>query len=761
MVPDAPSSRWSPRGLVLASAGIWAAAVLANYAWRHWPAMSVGLDGLSIWSRAEVHPVYVLRQLPAHLKALSAAALFLIAASWAGRGAGAWFAARHAALRATLGLGFGSLTFLGFGLAGLFTFPVMAAVLLAVAAASRVLSPLPCRAVPRAPSSRVPLCRGWVAAVSVALAAAAAGANLLGALAPETGYDSLIQHLADPRAYLAAHRVSWNDLSFLAQHPAGLEMLYAWVLPLGGDGAAKVLHWACGILAAWTMREWMGTRIARNDALTLASVFYLIPFVGILSARAYVDLGLLAYASAALMAPWGGALQGALVGFAVGTKYLGGFLLIGWMAALLVSGRRRGALLFLAAACLAGGAWGVRNWLDTGNPVHPFGHGLMGGPGWDAHSASEYSLELASYGRLPGPEAAPAAPWLVFVRDMGALDDGSLGPLVLAVLPAALVAGTGAAPGVRTLGWLNVFLWLLFAFSPRQVRYALMLMPTTVAWLALRGREWGEKRGATGSAWFPVFARLVPAVLLVQWLVSFSALYRWVNPWFVVTGSVAPKQYLAHILEPRDKVTGMSLYMAEAGRLASLGPVKGKTYIVGDAKAYYLPGRWAVNAIFSPPLLAVLVRSSRDVPELSRRFRQRGIDRVLYSVGGSIHIEYTHHMFHWNDRELAVLERFWGSMLKLIDRLDSVDGDPFFLLYEVRAGNHGWPPYLPGVDTRIAGVEERAMKGDPVGSRREAEALLRDYPSSGYLKARMRTAVRYAHRGKGGAGELENPARPH
>jgi hypothetical protein len=579
-----------------------------------------------------------------------------------------------------------------------------------------------------------------VSGASLALTALAAAVNMLGALSPETGYDSLIQHLHDPRAYLEARKVSWNDLSFLSQHPAGLEMLYAGVIPFGGDAGAKLVHWAFGLASARALWEWLRGRMGRRDATVIACSLYLVPFVGVLSARAYVDLGLMAYASAALLAPWGSPLQGAFIGLAIGSKYLGGFLLVGWVAGLALTGRFRAAALVAVAASALAGPWGARNWLDTGNPVHPFAHSILGGPGWDAHSASEYSRELSSYGQLPGPEAVPATPWLVFVRDLGALDDGSLGPLFLALLPAAVIFGAGVGRG--TLAWVNIVTWLLFVVSPRQVRYALALMPTSLAWLGSRCRDWG----AAGNPGLRPLARLVPALLLVQWLVSFSALYRWVNPWFVVTGAVPRKQYLFHILEPRDKSTGMSLYMGMADRIEGLRPARGKSYVVGDAKAYYLPGRWAVNALFSPPLLAVLVRESSGAGELAKRFRQRNIGRVLYSVGGAIHIEYTHHMFRWTNRELEVLEEFWRTRLEPLDRLDSAEGDPFFLLYRLKEGKYPHPPYLPGVDTRIAGVEERALKGDRAGAAAEAAALLRDYPGSAYLRARMRTAVNYSRR---------------
>ncbi|MEK7476699.1 MAG: hypothetical protein AAB152_13845 [Candidatus Coatesbacteria bacterium] len=694
--------------------------------------MGQARDALRIWSGAPFSARAFLGVLPGHLAAAGVLALGVAAAWCAGRGPAGWFGAGPAPLRLALGLGVGSLGMFGAGLAGLWRPGAGWAGALALAiggAACRM--PRGARTPAAAPA---PIFPGWVAVAALALATASLAVNLLGALTPETGYDSLIQHLADVRDDWSAGRIFFNDLTSLAQHPAGIEMLYAWLLPAGGDTAAKLLHALLAVATAWTFGAWALRSAARSDAALLACVLYLTPFHGILSSRAYIDLGLTFYSAAALLAPWGSWTQGAVLGLAVGTKYLGGYLLIGWLVSLVAAGRRPGAMRVAVAASVTAGVWGFRNWLTTGNPVYPFAYGWLGGIAWGGLSASEYGAEITSYGRVTGPAAHLAVPWLAVVHDKGALDDGSLGPVFLAALPLVLLgAPAGAGSRHRLLGWLLAAVWALWLVSPRQVRYALMLLPPTYAALlpGLRRAAAAWPRGWRAST------ALLPLVLLVNLEISFAAIYLWANPLYVALGMESRGEYLARVMEPRDPGTGRSLYLGLMGWLPEHLPPSARTYMLGDAKVYYLPGRWRVNALFNPPLLAGIVRTSSTPADAAKRLRQRGITHVLYNVGGSIHIEYTHHLFAWTPRDLALVEELFRARLRPVARQDTTEGDPMYLLFEMRAGRWPDPPYLPGVDTRIAGVEEAAIRKLTPDAATQARALLRDFPASRMLRARL------------------------
>jgi hypothetical protein len=120
-------------------------------------------------------------------------------------------------------------------------------------------------------------------------------------------------------------------------------------------------------------------------------------------------------------------------------------------------------MIVLAAAC----PWYVRNGLDTGNPIYPFGYGLFGGSHWST-AASQYLDEY--YLQYQGTfatrrEAAPYAgtglvrfPWDLTMHpnsfENGARQSLDVSPFALAFAPALLLVrrGRGAAWSIAALG---------------------------------------------------------------------------------------------------------------------------------------------------------------------------------------------------------------------------------------------------------------------------------------------------------------------
>ncbi len=723
-----PTMRKRPDIAFLAFA-CWSLLVLLAYVNGHELNLALALDALRSWSGERLSWHGVTGALPGHLKACVAALICAALCLSAGRPAARWLGARGGPLSLALGTGTAFLLLLAAGLTGLYYSSLFWTAGVALGAAGLACGPGP--SPKRAPAGK-PLIPRWAAWGALWLAAGSAAVNFLGALAPEIGYDSLIQHLADPAQYIAAHRVYFNDLSFLAQHPAAFQMIYGWLMPAGGDAGAKVVHWLFGISAAWALRDWLAGRWPKRDAAVFAAAFYLTPFFGVLSSRAYVDLGLVFYSACALLAPWGSWLQGVLLGFGMGVKFSGGILLAGWLAALLL-GRDgwRAAARVLAGAAFVSACWGARNWLNAGNPVYPFLYSVFGGLGWDSISAAEYLAEVKSYGAVSGLDGHIAIPWLTFVRDRGALDDGSLGPLALILAPLALLIRP--AGNSRRLAALAAALWALYIVSPRQVRYALPFLPPTFALLlpavrrAWLDRPWTVRPGIA----------LLGSLLIVQAGISLSAVYLWSNPYPSVTGCLDRHAFLSRIISPRDPDTGKSLYMAAAAKLAGTMPPGASGLMLGDGKVYYLPGRWRVNALFNPRIMKRLISASASGDEVAKRLKQRGITNVLYNVGGSIHIEFTHRLYDWSDREEALMESFAAEWLKPLWIVESAKREPMYMFFRLEKGRHGFPRYLPGIDTALAGIEERTARGETAEARRKARDLLRRYPSSSYLPARV------------------------
>ena len=350
--------------------------------------------------------------------------------------------------------------------------------------------------------------------------------TLLGALAPpgDLDYDGLSQHLAAPKTYLRAGRIEplWYDHH--SQFPSTLQMLYGVCLAARQVAAAKVLHWACGVLAALTLIV-AGRRFLSPSAGAWAAFALLVtPAFGWLSTVAYVDLASVFFASLLLLAflrllppsegrgAGGVGLLALAAGGGMAVKMQGlqifavAFLLlvVAWVLgreSLTRAARQAGVFLLVAAVPAA--PWYVKTWVWTGNPVYPFAYGVFGGKYWGPREASDYREHQLGFGvgEQPPPAGREAmgfvrgtfsgpraplnlllAPWNLAVRPaefdvvgispVYALTSAAIGPLFLAVLPLLPFVGVP-----RPLRWSLAFLALLWLAWLMLMQYNRYLVP--------------------------------------------------------------------------------------------------------------------------------------------------------------------------------------------------------------------------------------------------------------------------------------------
>jgi hypothetical protein len=199
-----------------------------------------------------------------------------------------------------------------------------------------------------------------------------------------------------------------------------------------------------------------------------AALLITVPMGWSLASKGGADLPLIGYTTLAVTAflEWRRTGDGAplrrsalAAGFAGGTKVMGlltpalvgaGLLLVAW--------RRRGVAASLAAGLVFGAIAGlaaappyVRNWIDTGNPLHPFAVGVFGGRNWNVAAGRyldeyyrQYQLDRAA--RRAGEPYRGAElwrfPWDATMApesfERAARQSLDVGPFALAFLPAAV-----------------------------------------------------------------------------------------------------------------------------------------------------------------------------------------------------------------------------------------------------------------------------------------------------------------------------------
>ena len=361
---------------------------------------------------------------------------------------------------------------------------------------------------------------GWTGFLAWASAALLIMALIMATL-PPAKWDVLTYHLAGPQEYVREGRFyAAQDNHFLG-FPQLVDALYAALLAISGRlTAAGPLHWAIGGLALLAT----GGCAARYGGAAAGWVAVMAVLVSrtiwLEMTFAYVDLMLLGLMMVGLLAverwdaaraakqPEGGwlALIGTAAGLAMGVKYtalwipvaLG--LLIAWL------GQRDGVRALLRRGLLAGGVaallflpWLVRNaqWYD--NPVYPF---VFEGGGMDRIRQDWYSQPRS--GLIYGPNAwqIPLMPLLATVA--GVENAGTyasdVGPLFALLIPLLLLAWAHLTPAARAaagrmlgaagtvvLGWMA--LGAFGSYINVQTRLVLYALPplAVIAGLGLEG----------------------------------------------------------------------------------------------------------------------------------------------------------------------------------------------------------------------------------------------------------------------------------
>jgi hypothetical protein len=258
---------------------------------------------------------------------------------------------------------------------------------------------------------------GWKKLAAVGYLGGRTGIGILGlicisilislavSLTPPVEFDALVYHLAIPKVYIDAGRVTFIPQFFWGMPQLG-ESLYTWAITLAGDETAVVFGW---ILVWMTLvglfcfvRESLGPRPAWIGLAALLAGGSLLKLIS----AAYVDWLAFGYGFGVMSCLYywknhrSGNFQGSIEqwrfssiltkepierrwvvlaglysGFAVGVKYSAGILVI--IAVIVIAAHRRENLRtslfgFLAVAIISVAPWIIKNLAATGNPVFPF-----------------------------------------------------------------------------------------------------------------------------------------------------------------------------------------------------------------------------------------------------------------------------------------------------------------------------------------------------------------------------------------------------
>lgn len=599
-------------------------------------------------------------------------------------------AALRWARRCALGAGVTSLAWFVLGLVGQLTAgPALAMLALGwVLALAMSRRGGPAAAPPRdEPWDALGIAAAVVVAIPILLAAIAA-------LAPPTGKDALIYHLALPKGYLAAGRFAADPENMPAYFAQGAEMHGLWAMALGrllgervGEAAFGAIAFASYPLLLGAVYGWARSlAMDRPRALTAAALVAAVPTAYMEAGSGYVELALTLHVVLAVQAAARWWTTGSRLALAYLAVFLGGALAIKLLAVFVLlplglvvllrarkvdsdPAARPGAELLggaaaLAAAVMLAAPWYVRTWVRTGSPLFPFHLALWPAeaPGWDTQRSELFGAFLAGYGP-PDPGLldyvlAPLRLSLTAQPELAAYHDGVLGVSFLFGLPLLLGALRGRlGPELRlAAGLAGVFVVFWLATS-QQLRF---LLPA-LALLAVATAAAAATRLATGA----LLATTAAGLLVI------GAWFLQQSPLPVVVGGEAREAYLARRLDyyPYYHLVNTSL------------PADARVWLVDMRRdTYHLERPYFSDYFAESYTLRRLVEEAADLEDLRRRVRAMGVSHILARHDDLLH-----------PQRSVILEDDRRAMLGafLFDRARVIRADPRFVLTRVEASAGG------------------------------------------------------------------------
>ena len=452
------------------------------------------------------------------------------------------------ALLYRFGLGFGALSYISFGLAGISLYQpgiirIVLLTLLGAGLSYTIYELLTRRNVLTRSFTTLSFSlrhgKPWKLVTLLAITIA-----FVGALAPEIEYDALWYHLWLPSQWLQQGSPIDIVQEYISLYPLTWEMIYGIAMVFGGPIAAKLVHFSMLPLTALLVLQISRFAAPKASPWVAVALFVTIPTIIWQATTTYIDLALTFYIGIAIYVLLQYTRKNRLsylvlaaifLGLALAIKHLA---LIVWLLA--ISGV--GFWLWLEKRCwrnalqvvlILGGIsllfplpWYLRSWAASGNPFFPDLYSLFGAfpiERWNQITEIGLNNFKDNFGFPRTPLNLALLPWNLTIH--AAQFGGSLGPILLLLLTGLFVI----KPAGKELRWLGIFsfCYLVLWASPvssLQMRFLLPITPFLVVLGAaaieeLTTRLEGRRLGLHLVRW-------ILLVLLVLNLPPFTSLHE-------------------------------------------------------------------------------------------------------------------------------------------------------------------------------------------------------------------------------------------
>ena len=476
-------------------------------------------------------------------------------------------------------------------------------------------------------------------------------------LMPPVSRDALIHHLAIPKLWIRHGGFFETPWTLFSYFPMNVDLLYLLPLLFGNDRVPAFIHLLFGWGTGYLVYRYLKDQAGKVWGLLGLLLFVSTPMVIRLSITAYVDLGMIFFTTASVLAylRWrdGGyedvkwlLLAAVCMGLAAGTKYSA---LISWLflsgAVCFLYAKDTGkqlqairwGLIFSLVALVTVSPWLVKNLVLKGNPISP----LMDNVFSLIHGGRETAACLAAGGAERGEgynllrnrtHMYGEEIWQILLlplricfegRDHSPQHfDGILNPLFALAIPFAFV---GSRRGHRC--FFLLFILIVFSLSvlvvDLRIRYILPILPfmTILAVMGIRnGTGWLASRGQSALR---LAGRAVPFALALPIAANLLYLghqFKGIRPLPYILGEESHDEFLSR---------QVGSYPATAYVNREL-PDDAVIYLLyTSGRGYYLDRDYIYHVGLEAAIVKAMVRSSADAATLAAFLRSLGGTHLL------------------------------------------------------------------------------------------------------------------------------------
>ncbi|PIE67569.1 MAG: hypothetical protein CSA23_03030 [Deltaproteobacteria bacterium] len=491
---------------------------------------------------------------------------------------------------------------------------------------------------------------------------------------PPVSRDALTHHLAVPKIWIEAGLFKELPSIPFSYYPMNLDLLYLLPLLWDNDIIPKYIHFSFALLTAFLIYRHLERQLGQVYGLLGALFFLSIPIIVKLSTIVYVDLGLICFSTAALLALINWIenryatryliISALFCGLALGTKYNGliVFFLMSCMVPLSYLRRHPGnghedrirtqlkalgfGLLFMIVALVVFSPWMIKNLRMTGNPVYPLYNGLFHSNANDTRVETKPSEITAGRQKTDQPKSKwsnfairkmvygeslieialiPVRVFFEGVDDNPRHFDGRLNPFLL-ILPLCLIPLARRRHNSRHPAY-----WILSSFAIAYLIFVFVKQDMRIRWIgpiipplvilgmyALAGMR--QLAATTHKKWVPAVIQvliIVSLVIMFAWnAVYIQTLFRKVDAIPYILGRVDRDTYIARFRPEYALIRHIDTHFSEEVLILGL--------FIGD-RIYYFDRdiRLNKNVLFDA------VTHAGSAEDIGRNLNRRGITHLL------------------------------------------------------------------------------------------------------------------------------------